>query len=166
MRFVVFSAGCVLLTSAQSQAQAPNQSFNPLRVLNSEYLQQDLKLTTEQRQRIRQINLQMEGVVALQRPDVVRELAISDGQLKHIQAVYDDYARKRREALKQLLKDPKRARKRGARYTALTREQRDAKVLNVLTRTQRRKFEAMKGKPFDGRKLFPRPKPRKKRPDV
>ncbi|GAB4160056.1 MAG: hypothetical protein Tsb009_37360 [Planctomycetaceae bacterium] len=137
--------------------------YNPIRVLNSEYLRKDLGLTKKQIERIRQINLQMEGVRALQRAEVAKEVGISEDQSKKIKAIYNDYYKRRNEVIKLFRVKEKREEAR-KKYSEISKEYKtlDGKVLDVLTNSQKRKFEKMKGKPFDRMKLYQRRTPVKK----
>lgn len=127
---------------------------NPLALLNSKSLQADLRLTGEQIDRIRQYNLQCEGVRALRRDEIAEQLGITARQKATIADVYAAYEQKRKEFEKVKVSDAtvvKRA------YKELEQAYRgiDQQVINVLTEKQRKQFEEMKGKPFDPKQLDP-----------
>lgn len=155
----------VFTLAASTVCQAQRRSPDPYRILKSEYLQKDLGLTKKQIERIRQYSLQYEGSRALDRPEVARELGISDTQKKQIKSIRDDYGKKRSEYYKLRRTDRKKARE---KYNDLLKEYRGLgdKIFGVLSTSQKKKFEQMKGKPFDDRKLYSRPKKKKARPDV
>jgi hypothetical protein len=182
MKTVAFAVGILLLTVSTSQAQGgagksiqvggsnyQNYYYNPIRVLNSEYLTKDLKLTKEQLKRIKQIGLQMEGIRALRRPEIAKEIGISANQTKEINGVYDDY-NKRRSAVYKLFRDRTKRDEARKKYAEISKEAKtlDGKVLDVLTNSQKRKFEKLKGEPFDRMKLYPQYKRRtiKKKPSI
>ena len=154
-----------ILLVVQTTGFSQRRSYDPYRILKSEHLQKDLKLTKEQIKRIQQLSLQYEGTRALNRPEIAREVGITESQKKKMKEIRDNYGKLRSEYYKLRRTDRTKARK---KYEELTKEYRglSKKIVDVLTSTQKRKYEKMKGKPFDRSKLYPRPKSKKKRPDV
>lgn len=167
MRIFVLATTIVLLSTStgESQTRRRKSTFvNPLRHLDSEYLQKDLELTEKQLKRIQQIKLQLEGTAALQREEIQKELGLSKGQVKKVNALFDEHYRRRDAVLKEFRKDRDEGLK---KYRAISAEYKTLgdKAFEMLTQSQKRRWEKLIGKPFDSRKLYGRPA-RKKRPDV
>ena len=164
MRLFALTLGLALLIPAVCQAQ--RRSYDPYRILKSEYLQKDLKLTPAQIKRIQELSLQYEGTRALRRDEIVKQLGISDAQQKKMKEIRDAYNKKRTAAYRLYRSNRSEGRK---KFEELRKENITKKLTDVLTSSQKQKFERMKGKKFDINKLFPRTQPKskkKKRPDV
>jgi hypothetical protein len=143
-------------------AQKRSQSDDPLGVLASEHLQDELKLNSKQKERIREILLQWEGVRAVMRSDIAKELGLRDSQRAEIAGIYVAYNRKQEQYYELRKSDRDRAK-------LLSKELKedagtlDARVINVLTDSQKRQFERMMGEPFNREKLY---KPKVRKPNV
>ena len=112
-------------------------------------------LDTKQFKRYEELGLQLEGTRAFQRPDVAKQLAITEAQQEQIRTV-------RQEAMQEMMQgggfgrggagggqgggqqDMQAMRERMQKMQAEI----DAKVLAVLTAKQKAQFEEMKGKAF------------------
>ena len=182
IRNATFSALLILLTAASaSQAQGRRQggwmnqfgrasaTFGQL--ANSEYLQKEMKLTASQLKRMKEINLQMQGTRALLTLDVSSALNITETQRKKIEEIQRSAFSGMFSGIRDLFRRGQGGRQ--PNFDDMRKKFEDAqkatdkKIFEVLTRTQRSKFEKMKGKPIDRSKirgLFGGP--RKKRPDV
>lgn len=135
----------------------------------NEYLQREIHLTPAQKQRMRQIEMQLTRVsTVLQQEDVVKALGISKTQLRRFEKLRSETRRKAeklaaefrelRAKLKKQNKRPKRKdllefRKRAVEIDAGF----DKKVLNLLTRGQRDEFAKLRGKAIVAAKIFNKP---------
>ncbi len=137
---------------------------------SSEYLQKELNLTSAQKKRMQEINIQISGTRALLQDDVANELGLSESQKEKIseasRAAFQGLFGGRggnnggkRPNFEELRK----------KFTE-AREKADKEVLSVLTKSQQAKFEKMKGKPIDREKVRPQGgpgrRPTPKRPNV
>lgn len=173
MRIACLTACLILASATLSQAQVSRRSYyyNPIRILDNEYLQKDLKLSKEQLERIRQIKLQFAGAKALHDKEFQKELGLSEGQIKKINGIYDDYDKRRRKVFDLFRTKRDEARK---KYDELRKEYNtlDDKAAEVLTRTQKARWEKLKGDKFDKDQLLPeyyrkkKQEQKKKKPDV
>jgi hypothetical protein len=118
-------------------------------------------LQPHQAQRLREITLQLRGLAALTDAEVSKKLGLSDAQLKEI-------ASKREESQKKI----QELRPDGGGFNRETFEQireiqqeTDQAILNVLSDSQKKEYETMKGKEFDRTQLF-QGRGRKQRPDA
>jgi Spy/CpxP family protein refolding chaperone len=104
-------------------------------------------LRPEQRKRLKQLALQMQGLRALATPEVAKELSLTDEQKKKIQEALEG-ARKQAPDREDFDTPEFRAeaRQRMAELMKKTRE----KVLAMLTDEQRVKWKEMLGEPFKG----------------
>jgi ABC-type oligopeptide transport system ATPase subunit len=98
-------------------------------------------LTPDQLGRVKEIQLQASGVELWTEPVVVKELDLTDEQIKKITALRDEYNRRQQ----QLDGD---FQQRFARIRELNTE-RDAKALDLLTSDQKEKLTTLRGAPFD-----------------
>jgi hypothetical protein len=118
-------------------------------------------LQPHQAQRLREINLQLRGLAALNDPEVAKKLGLSEAQLKEITTKREEGNTKIQEA-----------RRDGGGFNRETLEkireiqqEIDQSVLNVLSDSQKKEYETMKGKEFDRTQLF-QGRGRKQRPDT
>jgi hypothetical protein len=134
----------------------------------NEYLQKEIELTPEQKQRMREIELQLTRVPSLLiEPDVRKVLDVTDSQFREL-------AKRRSETVKQfdklaaewrkLTETKKKKEERPTRDDRADYDKRaeeieagfDEAVLKVLTHVQRGKLEKLRGKPVDPAKIFNR----------
>ncbi len=106
-------------------------------------------LKPEQVKRLRQIELQQQGVRALERAEVAEELGITDAQKADMQKVREEI-----EAKMQAMREERRGQQgppseeRMAEFRKM-REEAEAKVMAVLTDAQKQKLRDMMGEPFE-----------------
>lgn len=102
-------------------------------------------LTAAQLARLRQIRLQAEGSAALNRPEVVEKLALTQDQIKEMRRI-QDMAFRRREVGAPPLSDAERA-------DLVDRQRKaEADTFGLLTDEQKKALDELKGAPF----AFPR----------
>ncbi len=108
-------------------------------------------LLPHQLERLEQIRIQLMGIRALEDPEVAEKLNITDAQKEKIRQVQEQAREKMREAFQGMRggqgqrPDPQAMRE---QFTKL-REQIEKDVLAVLTPEQKKKFEELKGEPFE-----------------
>ncbi|MGA2059278.1 MAG: hypothetical protein ABSG67_02265 [Thermoguttaceae bacterium] len=100
-------------------------------------------LLPKQLERLKQIQLQVEGPTALSNDDVVKALNITDDQKAKMKTISDEAAAKMPDALANLT-----GAERGTKMQELNKETLD-KLLAVLTPDQVAKFDTMKGPKVD-----------------
>ena len=106
-------------------------------------------VSADQLKRLQQIRLQsalqFQGPPALLNSDVASEINLSDEQRRKLNALTMEYAQKQRELFSNG-SDPA--------ATGKMREERAAKVKEVLTEEQKEKLKSLQGSPFDVSQLF------------
>ena len=104
-------------------------------------------LLPHQMERLEQISLQMQGTGALNNPEIAAKLGVTDEQKQKISDVLRANMETMRERMRDAFQGGDQA---GAmeKMTALRKES-EGKVLAVLNDDQRKKYEEMKGKPFE-----------------
>jgi hypothetical protein len=114
-------------------------------------------LKPEQSKRLKQITVQAAGTMALRNEDVAKSLKLSDDQKKEIDKITDESAQNMRRGFGQGGQEGGdvdfQARMEQMRKA---NEERDAKLLAVLSEEQRKQLDELKGKPFDVAALRPR----------
>lgn len=104
-------------------------------------------LFPEQLERLEQINIQLQGVAALQNPEVAKKLNITEAQKKELEEVRDGLMEKMRESMREIFASGGRD---GIREKIeKMRGDMEGEVLGVLNSDQKKKFEEMKGEPFE-----------------
>lgn len=128
---------------------------NPLSILENEALVKELKLTKDQQKRIQEIKIQMMGTRALEDEKIQQQLGISESQVK---AISEARSKVREKVFGQLRRGGNNGAKRPdfGKLMEDYRKQSVEAVNAVLTSSQRKKFEGMKGKPFDTSQLMQR----------
>ena len=159
---IILSATAVLLAAGTPGFAQKSNKPDPLRVLSSELLQNDLRLTKTQRQRVRELMLQWEGPRALRREDIAKDVGLRKTQREAIEKIYREHTRLEFEyyQLRKTDRDKSKLFYKGVKASARTLTDR---VFEILTDSQRARFERMLGKPLDRSKLF---EPKRRRPDV
>jgi hypothetical protein len=99
-------------------------------------------LNDEQRKRLDELTIQVNGASQLERKEVREQLKITEEQEKKLAEVRKENAKARRDALANFEGD------RMAKSVELQREA-DAKLLDLLSPEQRKQFEAMQGKKLE-----------------
>jgi hypothetical protein len=103
-------------------------------------------LTSEQNTRLKQIHLQRLGIRAFtSEEEVAKALVLTDEQKAKIKAVGDENVKEMGDLRKEMKDNPTET---GKKMTALSKEGLD-KVLAVLDKAQKTKWEEMTGKPFE-----------------
>lgn len=105
-------------------------------------------LTPEQYARLQQIGWQSAGAVALNDPELSKELNLSADQLKQLVAAMEESNAKSRELFQGAAGGGGGFQEIGQKMQELNKA-RDEKMLGVLTADQKAAFEKLKGKPFD-----------------
>jgi len=163
-KVAVFTLAIVVLATSVADAQRRKQrgqrgqrgrgiTFNPLAILENETLQKELGLTAAQKQRVKELSLQMQGTAALSTDAVVKELGISDSQKTKITEVRGTMREKMRGLFGGGGQRPDFAEIQ--KKMAEIRAGIDKDVLAVLTSSQKSKWTKMLGKPADVSKLRP-----------
>lgn len=102
-------------------------------------------LSAKQLERLMQIHLQLFGVQALLKPDVIAVLKISDNQQKQLRAIDAKHSQKRRGLGDDKSLSQEESRAKGRELLKETMVEATA----VLTQKQREEFEKMRGPAFD-----------------
>jgi hypothetical protein len=145
-------------TAAQSEAAgktkdldeaARKQEFEKLARQNDKFLTDTLN--AKQSKRLDQITLQFTALHQLTKPEMVKELGLSDEQVKK----FKDMQTEARKALVEVLEAPAGAGK-NEKFAKL-REETRTKILAVLTDEQKAKVREMAGPPFEGEIVFEEP---------
>ena len=145
-------------THAQSEAAqktanlgeaARKEAFEKLLKENDKFLTDNLN--AKQSKRLDQIMMQFSALTQLTKPEMVRELNLSDEQVKKLK----DMRTEARKALSELIEAKERAGK-GEKVTKLRDETR-TKILAVLTDEQKTKVREMVGAPFEGEIVIEEP---------
>jgi hypothetical protein len=105
-------------------------------------------LSEKQGKRLHQIMMQFTALTQLTKPEMVRELKLSDEQVK----TFKDMQIEARKALSELIEAKERAGK--SEKLAKLREETRTKILAVLTDEQKAKVREMAGPPFEGEIVF------------
>jgi hypothetical protein len=103
-------------------------------------------LEAGQRERLRQLELQHEGLFALGRPDVARELRLSEGQRKQFMAVVQAVEKQVQPLIRQAESgaNPEEIRKQMLKL----RKAHEERVEAILGDAQKKQWQKMLGKPF------------------
>ena len=104
-------------------------------------------LQPAQKARLREIQRQVEGTYALTRPDVAKELNLSEEQKRRISSILDQYRQKQTQ-LWQQGRGPNVDRQAMFQQMQQLRQQMDKELLAVLTTPQQEQWRKMQGKPF------------------
>ena len=145
-------------TDAQSEAARKalelgeaqrREAFEKLAKQNDKFLTDTL--SEKQSKRLTQITMQFTALTQLTKPEMIKELKLSDDQVKK----FKDLQTEARKALVEILEAKERAGK-GEKVTKLRDETRK-KVLAVLTDEQKEKVREMVGPPFEGENVIEEP---------
>jgi hypothetical protein len=128
---------------------ARKEEFEKLARQNEKFLADSL--TPQQTKRLEQITMQFTALHQLTRPEMAKELNLSDEQVKKL----NDMQTEARKALVEVLQSPPGAGK-NERFARL-REETRTRILAVLTDEQKAKVREMAGPPFDGEIVFEEP---------
>ena len=119
-------------------------------------------LSAEQMLRLKQIQLQQEGVMVLRRPEVVEELGLDDSQKERLQKIAEEVGTQMRERMESFRgrggdreegdRDREGMRERMQQMREemeKVRKEVEQKAMGVLTADQKKKLGEMMGKPFE-----------------
>jgi len=148
-------------TNAQSEAArktagmpeaARKEAFEKLAKQNDKFLADTLN--AKQSKRLDQITMQFTALTHLLKPEMIKELKLSDDQVKKFKEMQPEA----RKALAEVLgsKDAGRSQK----FAKLQQETR-TKILAVLTDEQKTKVREIAGPPFEGEIVIEEPEPSK-----
>jgi len=148
-------------TNAQSEAArkaagmpeaARKETFEKLLKQNDKFLTDNLN--AKQSKRLDQIMMQFTALTQLTKPEMIKELKLSDDQVKKFKEMQPEA----RKALAEVLgsKDAGRSQK----FAKLHQETR-TKILAVLTDEQKKKVREIAGPPFEGEIVIEEPEPSK-----
>ena len=147
-------------TSAQAEARkaagmpeaARKEAFEKLAKQNDKFLTDTLN--AKQSKRLDQIEMQFTALTHLLKPEMIKELKLSDDQVKKFKEMQPEA----RKALAEVLgsKDAGRSQK----FAKLQQETR-TKILAVLTDEQKTKVREIAGPPFEGEIVIEEPEPSK-----
>jgi len=112
----------------------------------------ELVLEPDQMKRLKQLQLQREGVFAIGRPDIAKQLGLSEEQVGKVRELIASL-RPDRAKMRELFQQGRDAVRKYFAEREQRRKEVEKKILEVLTPEQRKKWEQMIGKPFE----FPRP---------
>lgn len=105
-------------------------------------------LTESQWKRFNELRLQQEGANALMRPEVAKEVGLSEEQTKKLQDIQQASMESMREAMIDARESGNMDREGMMALMQKSRKDAEAKMLAVLTEPQKVKWQAMQGKPF------------------
>ncbi len=135
----------------ESRNLPPEQRREQMQQLRQKYDPTSI-LTDAQRKRLRELELQWQGPMALLDPNIAREVGLTQEQQAKIRGIVQ-------ETFQSTRGQPGQPPQPGERIQELqkAREQAEKKILEVLTPAQREKWQQMTGKPFEfqgGRGFF------------
>lgn len=125
---------------------SPEEREKRLQAVNEEVEKELAKILKEQQlKRLKQISLQVEGLAALARPEIAKQVGLTEGQLKQINEILREANEKRRAIFQQGPGgDPQ------ARFQELQkiRQWVDEQIGKLLTEQQKKKWQELIGEPF------------------
>lgn len=125
---------------------SPEEREKRLQAVNAEVEKELAKILKEQQlKRLKQIALQVEGLAALRRPEVAKQVGINEGQQKRIQEILREAAEKRRALFQQRPpSDPQ------ATFQEMRKIRKwvDEQISKLLTKQQRKRWQKLIGEPF------------------
>jgi hypothetical protein len=132
-------------------AGGPRGGFDPAQ-MQAQQAEQEKKLQAilneTQWKRFNELRLQQEGVNALMRPEVAKEVGLSESQTTKHREVQQSSQEAMREAMMAAREGGGMDRECMMAVMEMSRKDTDAKMLAVLNETQRVKWQAMQGKAF------------------
>lgn len=157
LALIVFAATCEC--SAQRRPVQPVRSDPTFgRLADNNYLQRELRLSSDQIERLRQIQFQQMGRSRLLRPRAAKELGMTDRQRQRVMETYRKAMAKFRSALGapksgRITLPTGDAKSRDDYMKKLTAVHNAAEtaMLKLLTKSQLQRYDKMFGKPVDAR---------------
>jgi hypothetical protein len=149
-------------TDAQSEAAGKaiklgeaerKQAFEKLGKANDKFLADNL--SEKQSKRLDQITMQFTALTQLTKPEMIKDLKLSDDQVKK----FKDLQTEARKALADLIQAKDATGK--SEKLAKLREETRMKILAVLTEEQKAKVREIAGPPFEGQIVFEEDEPSK-----
>jgi polyphosphate kinase 2 (PPK2 family) len=122
------------------------EAFEKLAKANDKFLADNL--TEKQSKRLDQITMQFTALTQLTKPEMAKELKLTDEQVKK----FKDMQTEARKALVEIIEAKERAGK--SEKLAKLREETRKKILAVLTEEQQKKVREIAGPPFEGEIVF------------
>jgi hypothetical protein len=110
-------------------------------------------LKPEQRKRLRQIQLQQQGIIAFADPEVLKALNLTDEQKEKLKAVNDEARQKMQDIFQKAAGDRQEAMKQMAEL----RKENLASAMKILTDEQKKSWKELTGEPFEVKYEFNRP---------
>lgn len=105
-------------------------------------------LNETQWKRFNELRIQQEGANALMRPDVAKELGLSEAQTTKLREIQQSSQEAMREAMMAAREGGNMDREGMMAVMEKSRKDTETKMLAVLTEPQKVKWQAMQGKPF------------------
>jgi len=145
-------------TDAQSEAAGKaiklgeaerKEAFEKLGKENGKFLADNL--SEKQSKRLDQITMQFTALTQLTKPEMVKELKLSEEQVTKLK----DLQSESRKALAELIESKEREGK--SKKLAKLREDTRKKILDLLTDEQKKKVREIAGPPFEGEIVFEEP---------
>jgi len=133
---------------------ARKEAFEKLAKANEKFLADNLN--AKQSKRLDQITMQFTALTQLTKPEMAKELKLSDEQVKKFKELQTEA----RKALVDIIEAKERAGK--SEKLAKLREETRKKILAVLTDEQQKKVREIAGPPFEGEIVFEEPESKDK----
>ncbi|MER3500565.1 MAG: hypothetical protein C4295_03645 [Candidatus Fervidibacterota bacterium] len=128
---------------------SPEERPKRLAQVNAEVEKELAKvLKEEQLNRLKQIALQVEGYAALSRPDIAKQVGLTEGQRKQVQEILQEAAEKRRSLFQQGPGGDRQARFQRFQEWQKIRQWVDQQIERLLTEQQKKKWQELIGPPF------------------
>jgi len=125
---------------------SPEEREKRVQAVNEEVEKELAKvLKKEQLQRLRQIALQVEGLAALARPEIAKQVGLTEEQQRKIEEILREANEKRRALFQQ---GPPADRQAMFREMQKIREWVDEQIGKLLTEQQKKKWQELIGEPF------------------
>jgi len=125
---------------------SPEEREKRIRAVNEEVEKELAKvLKKEQLQRLRQIALQVEGMAALARPEIAKQVGLTEGQQQQIREILREANEKRRALFQQ---GPPADRQAMFREMQKIRQWVDEQISKLLTEQQKKKWQELIGEPL------------------
>ena len=125
---------------------SPEEREKRVQAVNEEVERELAKvLKKEQLQRLKQIALQVEGLAALARPEIAKQVGLTEGQQQQIREILREANEKRRALFQQ---GPPADRQAMFREMQKIREWVDEQIGKLLTEQQKKKWQELIGEPF------------------
>jgi DNA-binding MarR family transcriptional regulator len=125
---------------------SPEEREKRVQAVNEEVEKELAKvLKKEQLQRLKQIALQVEGLAALARPEIAKQVGLTEEQQRKIEEILREANEKRRALFQQ---GPPADRQAMFREMQKIREWVDEQISKLLTEQQKKKWQELIGEPF------------------